>query len=241
MIYDLADLRVSLNNKYAFTRKFCSDYLSADQVGPADISAEATEDDLKKERALSPMYPMGYIENICLFRNACRRFPKFERFLLHASIVEYENEGYAFLGTSGTGKSTHSSLWVRYISAAKILNGDKPIVRFDSDRFYAYGTPWSGKEHWGQKGKCVLKALCFLEQAKENSIRKLDTKEISERLLKQIFMPSEKEEIVATLDLADKLIYSVPAYLLSCNISEEAVKTSFEKMTCKSYEQAKRE
>ena len=34
--------------------------------------------------------------------------------LFHAAVVSYKNKGYMFLGPSGTGKSTHASLWQRY-------------------------------------------------------------------------------------------------------------------------------
>ena len=35
--------------------------------------------------------------------------------LIHASAVEKDGKGYAFLGRSGTGKSTHSLLWIKNI------------------------------------------------------------------------------------------------------------------------------
>ena len=44
------------------------------------------------------------------------------------------------------------------------------------------------------------------------------------------------DELAKTLELADALISAVPAYLLKCTISEEAVKMSFEALTGKSYE-----
>ena len=50
-----------------------------------------------------------------------------------------------------------------------------------------------------------------------------------------------EQEILDILDLADKLIRLVPAYLLQCDISQEAVKTSFEEMTGKNYEKVKRD
>ena len=35
--------------------------------------------------------------------------------LFHSSVVSYQGRAYMFLGQSGTGKSTHSSLWLKYI------------------------------------------------------------------------------------------------------------------------------
>ena len=37
--------------------------------------------------------------------------------LFHSSVVSCAGYGYMFLGKSGTGKSTHSSLWLKHISS----------------------------------------------------------------------------------------------------------------------------
>jgi hypothetical protein len=96
-----------------------------------------------------------------------------------------------------------------------------------------------GKERWGTKAKAPLKGLCFLEQAKVNAVRRLRVSEVSSRLFGQILIPSDESNAIATLDLADKLVTNVPAYLLQCDISEEAVKKSFEAMTGLNFEEKK--
>lgn len=236
MIYEIAGLRIQILNKYEYTTKFCALYLSKDQDSPADISASVTEEEMQAEKAISPNYPDGYIENICIYRSICMQLPTRNRFLMHCSVLEYEGNAYAFLGRSGTGKSTHSKLWLKALPSAKVLNGDKPIVEYKEGEFIAYGTPWMGKEHWGINSNAPLKGLCFLEQAKVNDIRKLTPAEISARLFTQILIPKDEDNAVATLELADKLVTNVPSYLLQCDISEEAVKKSFEALTGLSFE-----
>ena len=49
--------------------------------------------------------------------------------LFHSSVVSYQGRGYMFLGQSGTGKSTHSSLWLKYIEGTELVNDDNPVVR----------------------------------------------------------------------------------------------------------------
>ena len=237
MIYDIAGFRVQLNNKYPFTDKFCQKYLAEDQALPPDVIASVSKEEFAAEKEQSPGFSDGYIENICLYRSLCLQMPQYSRMLLHASILQYGDNAYAFLGRSGTGKSTHTKLWLKYIPETFVLNGDKPILEEKEDCFIAYGTPWQGKEGWGCKGQAPLKVLCFLEQAKENSIRKLTPAETASRLFLQILMPSQEDAAAATLDLADHLIAKTPAYLLKCDISEEAVKTSFSCMTGLSYEE----
>ena len=184
---------------------------------------------------LSGEYSDGYIENICLYRAICRQLPALNRMLLHAAILEYGGSGYAFLGRSGTGKSTHTGLWLKHINGSKIVNGDKPILEHKNGDFIAHGTPWMGKEGLGYNTGVPLKGLCFLEQAKENSVVKLTPAEAASRIFVQILFPEDETNAALTLELTDKLVTEIPCYLLKCDISEEAVQKSFEALTGKVY------
>ena len=230
-----------LDNKLDFTTKFCKDYLSQDQISPIDITARVTEEEFRAEKSISEEFSDGYIENICLYRSLCLQLPTKNRFLMHASVLEYDGNGFAFLGRSGTGKSTHTRLWLKFLPNTRVINGDKPILEYRKDEIIVHGTPWQGKERWGCKASVPLKGLCFLEQAKENAIRQLSFSEVTARLFTQLLLPNDETQAAATLFLADKLIRRVPAYLLQCNISEEAAKTSFEKMTGEHYEERRKE
>ncbi len=237
MIYEIAGLRIDIKNSYPYTDRFCFQYLSCDQLSPVDLVATVSEEEMEEERTLSPGYSEGYIENICLYRSICIQLPKFNRMLMHCSVLEYDGKGYAFLGRSGTGKSTHTKLWLEQLSPTRVINGDKPILEYEAGSFIAYGTPWMGKECWGVKASVPLKALCFLEQAKVNSIEKLTAAEVNPRVFMQILIPEEEENAAKTLELLDKMVTGIPCYLLKCDISAEAVKTSFEAMTGLSFEE----
>lgn len=230
MIYNIADLKVKINNKYSFTDKLCADYLSENQDS-SDIEVTAGAEEIAKEKALSPNFPDGYIENICLYREICNRMPVRNRFLLHSAVVEYGGAAYAFLGRSGTGKSTHTGIWLKNLPSAKILNGDKPIIGYAGGEFTVYGTPWQGKERLGYNGKAPLKGLCFLEQAKKNEIARLSPGQAAERLFVQILLPDDPEAVGKTLELCDELVKTVPSYLLKCDISDEAFEKSFAALT----------
>lgn len=241
MIYDIADLRIEIRNRCEWTSRFCEKWLSADQTRPADLSVAVTREAFEEEREAArengETYSDGYIENICLYREICLQMPRFDRFLLHAAVLGYEGDGHAFLGRSGTGKSTHTGLWLKYVPGARILNGDKPILAFKDGKIWAYGTPWMGKEGRGEKGKLPLKTLCFLEQAKKNGIERLTCGEAADRVFSQLLLPTEETAAAKTLELADKLVTLTEAYVLRCDISEEAVRTSFEALSGKSFEE----
>ena len=231
MLYEICDLKIEIQNRLKYTDNFCKNYLSSDQACEPILSVKVSDEAFYAEKNASPGYSDGYIENICLYREICLQLPKFNRFLLHSCILEYNGEAYAFLGRSGTGKSTHTGLWLKYLADTKILNGDKPILKVNEKEVIAYGTPWMGKEGLGYNGQAPLKALCFLEQAKVNEIRQLSPAEASMRIFQQILLPSEQIAAEKTLEMIDALLKRIPSYLLRCDISEEAVKTSFEVLT----------
>ena len=235
MIYDIAGLRIDIQNKYRYTDGFCRAYLSPDQTSPVDLVASVPEEDFLREKEISAGFPDGYIENICLYRSICKQLPVLNRMLLHAAILEYDGSGYAFLGKSGTGKSTHTGLWLKHVNGSRIINGDKPILWEEGDKVLACGTPWMGKEGLGINAVSPLKGLCFLEQAKENSIQRLTPSEAAFKTFGQILIPTDNENAAKTLELTDKIVSKIPCYLLRCTISEEAVKTSFEALTGKTY------
>lgn len=90
--------------------------------------------------------------------------------LIHASAVEYDGKGYVFLGKSGTGKSTHSRLWLETIEGAELLNDDNPIVRIVNGNVKIYGSPWSGKTPCYLNRCLPLGGIVRLHQAPYNKI-----------------------------------------------------------------------
>ena len=79
-----------------------------------------------------------------------------------------------FLGPSGTGKSTHTRLWLRYIDGSRLLNDDNPVVRIEADgEAEVYGSPWSGKTPCYVNEHYPLGAIVRLRQAPHNAIRQM--------------------------------------------------------------------
>ena len=66
--------------------------------------------------------------------------------LIHASCVLHGGRAYPFIAKSGTGKSTHTNLWMRHIPDTELLNDDNPVIRIIDGKPFAYGSPWSGKD-----------------------------------------------------------------------------------------------
>ena len=93
--------------------------------------------------------------------------------LFHSSVIGYEGKGYMFLGKSGTGKSTHSSLWLKHIEGTELMNDDNPVVRIIDGKPWVFGSPWSGKTPCYRNVKAPLGAIVRLSQAPYNKIRRL--------------------------------------------------------------------
>ena len=228
----IAELVIEIDNKYEYVRAFCKDY-TVPPVDEPDMRVSVTEEEIRREMDVSEFATTpAYAESVCIYRNICRPLPEmFGSFLMHCAVIEYEGEGYAFAAASGTGKSTHISLWQKHFGeGVRIINGDKPIMRFVGERLYAYGTPWCGKERSGENASVPLKALCFIERSKENTIKKINASEAITRLFHQILTPDTAEGVDALFPLLDRLLSELPCYVLGCNISEEAAAVAYEGM-----------
>lgn len=87
---------------------------------------------------------------------------------LHASAVVSEGKAFLFMGKSGTGKSTHSALWIRHIGDTELLNDDNPIVRVIDGKALVYGSPWSGKTPCYRNESAPVAAMVRLKQGPRN-------------------------------------------------------------------------
>ncbi len=93
---------------------------------------------------------------------------------MHSSVVMNGGKGYLFLGKSGTGKSTHSNLWIKHIPGTELLNDDNPILRLMPDgSVRVFGSPWSGKTPCYKAKDVPAGAIVSLKQAPYNKIERL--------------------------------------------------------------------
>ena len=93
--------------------------------------------------------------------------------MMHSSVVKHKGIGYLFLGKSGTGKSTHSRLWLEHIEGCELLNDDNPIVRITDGRVMVYGSPWSGKTPCYKNESAAIGGFVRLQQKSENRVELL--------------------------------------------------------------------
>lgn len=143
--------------------------------------------------------------------------------LIHASAVEYQGQSIVFTAPSGTGKTTQAELWAKH-KGATILNGDKVFLKKENDGIHAWGSPWKGSSPYAENASAPLRAIVALEQAEENSIRKLEGFEVLEYVVPHVFFPSWDECCEqAVLTFLDQVLGETEVYLLKCRPDEGAV------------------
>ena len=149
----------------------------------------------------------------------------FERggMILHSSHVNVKGKALLFSAPSGTGKSTQADLWAEY-EGAKVMNGDRTLLRKKEGVWTAYGCPMCGTSNIHQQGSEPIYAIVMLEQGKENCVQKLSAGEAFSLIYPQITVPKWKRELVfKAMELIDDLIASIPIYKYSCTKDKDAV------------------
>jgi len=223
----LAGIPVAFDNRYPDLENLCRDYETKEE--PL-ITMSVSQEEIEEERSKQlDVFTDGYLETVCLYRKLALEMLQYGVFIMHASVVEVDGEGYAFLAHSGTGKTTQTRLWLEHFgSRARVINGDKPLIRVNSNgAFVAYGTPWCGKEGMGCNASVPLKALYLLERSSVPACEPAAEEYSIDRLFHQLLMPEKPEQMIQLLSMIDKLVESVPCYQLQCDMTNNSVLVAF--------------
>ena len=227
--YKFADKTVEVNSIFGMVHDYCKDYCSDD---PADFAVTTNEEDIEfeKSRSEGKNFPDAYYEELAVYRKICEKMPSYDIILFHGSVISVDGVAYAFTAPSGTGKSTHATLWRElFAERAVMVNDDKPLLHV-GERVTAYGTPYDGKHHLSNKIAVPLKAVCLLERAEKNSIERIDAKEAYSVLVQQTYRPKDPVALGKTMELIDRLTQKVELYRLRCNMDIEAASVAYEGM-----------
>lgn len=143
--------------------------------------------------------------------------------LIHASTVLCHGHGYPFIAKSGTGKSTHTALWMEHVEECELMNDDNPIIRIIDGEPYIYGSPWSGKTPCYRNIKAPLGAVTGIRQAPANSIEQLSPVQAFATLLPACSSMMWDAVIYHHLcDIVSHIVERRPVFLLNCLPDKEA-------------------
>ncbi len=161
-----------------------------------------------------------------------RQILDFDGLMLHASAVAVDGKAYLFSGPSGMGKSTHTRLWQQLFGEkAVVFNDDKPALRRINGIWYAYGTPWCGKDGINVNLKVPLAGICFLRRGQDNTICRLDALEASSYIISQTMRRFKDAEMLdKMLKQVDRLVNDIPVYELFNKPELDAARLSYATM-----------
>ena len=234
-MYDMriADVDFRLDYKYPRMLRQSAEYIVKNDKGFKPDFGISLDDkyieDFQRENSHLSMDDCEYLlTGSCFYE----KLIEYKGVMLHSSAVVVDGYAYLFSADPGTGKSTHTGLWLEYFGRdrAYILNDDKPALRIKDGRVYAYGTPWSGKTDLNTNRKAPVAGICFIEQAKENTIKKAEVFEAFGRFFSQTVRPYDEKIMDMFMNTINELFGSIPMYIMGCNISFDAVMTAYNTM-----------
>lgn len=231
-IVKLAGKNIKINSIHPQMKDFCKDYLTDEASIDFTITINAEDILFEKSQTSEQEFSDSYLETLSILRKISDILPSQHRFLMHGASISYDDKAYLFTAPSGTGKTTHIRLWKKYLGEkVKIVNGDKPFLSIENNTPIIYGSPWAGKERWHRNCSKPLSGICFVQRGLTNTIRRIKPDESLSLLFKQVYMPDDAAAAGHTLELLDSLVRNVPLYILECDMSEDAVRCSFETLT----------
>lgn len=180
-------------------------------------------------RPIAPFVVNNFLMMIYTFATAERG-----TLMVHASVIRYEGRGYLFLGKSGTGKSTHTRLWLKHIEGSCLLNDDNPVVALNPKTGEAtvYGTPWSGKTPCYLNESVPVSAFVRLEQAPANAINRLTATRAFAALLPSCSCLKQDAAIYkGIIDTVTRIVTRIPVCHLRCLPDEAAARLSMQIVT----------
>ncbi len=190
------------------------------------VSLFVTED----YNTMTACYPLGEDASACsiklmhLVRTALECvLPYHKGISLHSACVVLNGKAVAFTAPSGTGKSTRANQWVSCLDA-KMISGDRPVIRLTEDGAVACGIPWDGKEQIFTQTEAELTAILEVRRAPFNRLRKLSAKQARDVLMRQCLIPMWDENAVhAAMGVVMGIINNVPIYRMFGGMDESLV------------------
>ena len=230
----LAGIPIGIKPYCPEIQSFFADYLTCEDpcftIAPSknDLEYEKHMFEKRNGEGNSPVVPLKTIdlESSAILRLIAERIAEYDAILFHGSAVAVKGKTFLFAARSGTGKSTHTRLWLQQLPQAYVLNGDKPFLKIDdSGEVLVCGSPWRGKERWGCNEMLPLEAICLLERAEDNRICPITPKESTRALIHQVQIP-EGAAALRSVQILNRISTRVRLFRLSCNMEPEAAQIS---------------
>ncbi len=225
--YIIAGLKTEYTVRGELLRQRSKDYEANFDSSETDIRINIKDEFLAKKHKEIPYLSVTDHEYMWTCEAFYNELISHNGIMLHSSCVAKDGNAYLFSARSGTGKSTHTHLWLKNLPGTEIVNDDKPALVFENDRWFAYGTPFSGKTDENINSRFPVRAIVFLHRSETNTVKKLNPAQAVGLLLEQTINPVDKSRAEKMLELADLLLRTVPVFSLGCNMENEAAEIAY--------------
>ncbi len=230
-LYNIAGLTVQGDFRFDTMQSRAEKYLCREQKKP-DIIVEITPRLWEESKAEYPYLDDEELELIISGFVFYAKLLDFSGFMLHSSAVALDGNAYLFSAPSGTGKSTHTEQWIRLFGErAAVINDDKPALRCIDGRFFAFGTPWSGKNDISENVCVPVRGICMLERSPHNFIEPLPPERAVFELMNQTVRVPDEGCMDKLMTMLDLVIGNVPLWHMGCNISTDAAQMAYTAMS----------
>ena len=175
-IYEIAGVCMEIDPQNEFTKNLLKGYLTPHGQPEVQIIPFPDEEE-----------EIGILRRVGMVLLA-----HYEGMYIHGAAVLYKNKAYLFTAPSGTGKSTHIALWKKLLGdEAVILNGDKPFLRWIDGCAMVYGSPWRGKEGWGENRNGPLGGIFILRRGDTDRVEQISDLDVLNALLSETIYPED--------------------------------------------------
>lgn len=193
-------------------------YVNRKFTGESMIYLKQKSETSKKPEDLERNEMMRTIRDIFFFHML-----KMGRIAVHSASFIYRDGVWLFSALSGTGKSTHVSLWHENGYPVEDFNGDLAICYVEEGMAIAASAPWCGTSEVYCNKKRKLGGILFLEQAEENSAIGISVSTCMVRLAARCLTPNWNRELMTlNLNVAEEIAPLIVSGVLKCNTAPDA-------------------
>lgn len=223
----IAGLKTEYNVRGELLRERSKSYKADFDDSETEIKLNIKEDFIKMKKEEIPHLSLDEHEYMWTCEAFYNELLRHNGMMLHSSCVEKDGFAYLFSARSGTGKSTHTHLWLKNLEGTRIINDDKPALVYDNGKWYACGTPFSGKTDENIDVKIPVRAIVFLHRSEKNTVKRIPPFQAVGLLLEQTIKPADRSLAENMLELADLLLREVPVFSLGCNLQDDAAVVAY--------------
>lgn len=228
--YIIAGLKTEYEPRFSLLRerskKYEADFPSEETEIRINVSDEFIEEQLKAY----PNLTREEHEYMWVGEGFCNEVLNHNGIVLHSSCVEKDGFAYLFSAKSGTGKSTHTHLWLKELANTRIINDDKPLLIIRDCKLYACGTPFSGKTDENANECVLVRAISFLHRSEENTLKRIKPVLAVPLFIAQTVNPRNKAYAEKMLTMADRVLTQTPIFQIGCNKEEGTGKWAYEEL-----------